>query len=30
MGTVGFTIDFKYDVSVDVSAPPADQVVEEQ
>jgi hypothetical protein len=29
MGTVGFTIDFKYDVTVDVSAPPADQVVEE-
>ena len=29
MGTVGFTIDFKYDVTVDVSAPPADEVVEE-
>jgi hypothetical protein len=29
MGTVGITLDFKYDGTVDVSAPPADQVVEE-
>jgi hypothetical protein len=28
-GTVGMTLDFKYDVPVDVSAPPADQVVEQ-
>jgi hypothetical protein len=27
IGTVGATLDFKYDVSVDVQAPPADQVV---
>lgn len=27
-GTIGATFDFKYDVTVDVSAPPADQVVE--
>ena len=27
-GTVGATFDFKYDVTVDVSAPPADQVTE--
>ena len=26
-GTIGMTLDFKYDVAVDVSAPPADQVV---
>jgi hypothetical protein len=28
MGTVGVTLTFKYDVPVDVQAPPADQVVE--
>ena len=27
-GTIGATFDFKYDVTVDVSAPPADQVTE--
>ena len=27
-GTVGATFDFKYDVTVNVSAPPADQVTE--
>ena len=29
MGTIGVTLDFKYDGTVDVSAPPADQVVEQ-
>ena len=29
MGTVGITLTFKYDVPVNVSAPPADQVVEQ-
>ena len=29
MGTIGVTLDFKYDGAVDVSAPPADQVVEQ-
>jgi hypothetical protein len=29
MGTLGITLDFKYDGSVNISAPPADQVVEQ-
>jgi len=29
MGTLGITLDFKYDGAVNISAPPADQVVEQ-